>query len=227
MKKNENVRRMFDSITPAYDLLNHLFSFGLDYYWRARLVAESGVRPGQRVLDICTGTGDVLRAFHQRIPRLSGLGVDFSPAMLDRARRKCADLPFTFRLGDALHLPCTPQTFNAASMAFGLRNVEDPYKAIKEMRRVLKPGGKILILELTRPTDPFLRLLYWPYLHVFVPLAGRLISRDAKAYSYLRDTIEGFMAPSEVQELMRRAGFTRVRADALTFGLVTLFIASE
>jgi demethylmenaquinone methyltransferase/2-methoxy-6-polyprenyl-1,4-benzoquinol methylase len=215
---------MFSRIAPAYDRLNRLLSLRIDTLWRRRLVRESGLRPGGRVLDLCTGTGDVLLDFHRGVPGCRGAGLDFSAGMLALARPKLRGLPFALKQGDALAVPYPAARFEACSMAFGLRNLLDVPKGLREMRRLLKPGGRALVLELTRPSALPVKALYWPYLHLWLPLVGRLVSRDGQAYGYLRDTIEAFYEPAAVLKMMRAAGFTQVRAVRLTGGLATLFI---
>jgi len=215
---------MFTRVAPGYDLLNRLLSLRIDTLWRARLVAESGLAPGGRLLDLCTGTGDVLIDFHRRIPGLTGVGLDFSSGMLALAGPKLKGLPFELVQGDALATPFKASSFDACSMAFGLRNLVDVPKGVAEMRRVLKPGGRVLVLELTRPRNPLVKLIYWPYLHLWLPLMGRLISPDGSAYRYLRDTIEVFYEPEAIVAMMGQAGFENARALSLMGGLATLFI---
>jgi len=218
------VRDMFTRIAPGYDLLNRLLSLRIDTLWRARLAAESGLKPGGRVLDLCTGTGDVLLDLHRRIPGVTGVGLDFSAGMLALAGPKLKGLPFELVQGDALATKLRPASFDACSMAFGLRNLVDVPRGIAEMRRVLKPGGRMLVLELTRPRSLPVKLLYWPYLHLWLPLVGRMISPDGSAYRYLRDTIEVFYEPAQIVEMMARAGFANAHALPLFGGLATLFI---
>jgi demethylmenaquinone methyltransferase/2-methoxy-6-polyprenyl-1,4-benzoquinol methylase len=218
------VRDMFTRIAPGYDLLNRLLSLRIDTLWRARLAAESGLKPGGRVLDLCTGTGDVLLDLHRRIPGVTGVGLDFSAGMLALAGPKLKGLPFELVQGDALATPFKAGSFDACSMAFGLRNLVDVPKGLAEMRRVLKPGGRVLVLELTRPRHPLMKLAYWPYLHLWLPLMGRLLSPDGAAYRYLRDTIELFYGPDQVLAMMAEAGLAKPRALPLMGGLATLFI---
>ena len=216
---------MFTRVAPGYDLLNRLLSLRIDTLWRARLVRESGLAPGGRLLDLCTGTGDVLLDFHRRIPGVTGVGLDFSSGMLALARPKLKGLPFELVQGDALKAPFKAASFDACSMAFGLRNLTDVPKGLAEMRRLLKPGGRVLVLELTRPRNPLVKLAYWPYLHLWLPLMGRLLSPDGSAYRYLRDTIERFHSPEQVLAMMADAGLAQARALPLMGGLATLFIA--
>jgi demethylmenaquinone methyltransferase/2-methoxy-6-polyprenyl-1,4-benzoquinol methylase len=226
-RRAADVQDMFSRIAPAYDLLNHLLSMRIDTQWRKRLVQESALGKGQKVADLCTGTGDVLLDFHRQIPGCAGLGLDFSPAMLAIARRKAAGLPFEWVQGDALKTGLKSGQFQAVTMAFGLRNLLDVPKGLREMKRLASPGGRVLVLELTRPKSLLFKMLYFPYLHFWLPLVGRLVSRDAQAYAYLRDTIEAFYSPEQVVAMMRESGLEQVRAIPLTGSLATLFIGDH
>jgi demethylmenaquinone methyltransferase/2-methoxy-6-polyprenyl-1,4-benzoquinol methylase len=218
------LQEMFSGISPSYDRLNRLLSLRFDVSWRRRLVAESGLGPGGRVLDVCTGTGDLLFEFGRRVPGCQGEGLDFSEGMLEVARQKDASRGFRFIQGDALKMPFAPQRFDAVCMAFGLRNVVDLVKAFREMARVTRPGGKVLALELTRPQGLLLKALYLPYLHFYLPLVGRLVSGDAQAYRYLRDSIQGFFEPAQVLGFMAKGGLPKSRAIPLSGGLATLYV---
>jgi demethylmenaquinone methyltransferase / 2-methoxy-6-polyprenyl-1,4-benzoquinol methylase len=209
------VRGMFDRIAPVYDVMNHVMTAGLDRRWR-RLTVEAAVRPGDRVLDACCGTGDLAVAAERRGATVTGL--DFSAAMLERARRKSAAVEWVE--GDLLALPFADDTFDAATVGFGVRNVEDLEAGLRELRRVLRPGGRLGVLEITRPRGllkPFFRLWF----DVLVPLAGKVLP-GGKAYSYLPASVRRFPGPEDLHAVMERAGFANVRFRLLAGGIVAL-----
>jgi demethylmenaquinone methyltransferase/2-methoxy-6-polyprenyl-1,4-benzoquinol methylase len=215
----EGVRRMFDRIAPVYDLMNRVMTVGLDQRWR-KLTAASVVRPGDRVLDACCGTGDLavaaIRAGAGKV-----VGLDFSPRMLERARRKQQSV--TWVEGDVLALPFDDASFDAATVGFGVRNVADLPCGLAELRRILVPGGRLAILEITTPKGalaPFFRL--W-FDHV-VPLLGRLC-KGGGAYSYLPASVRRFPGPEDLAALMRDAGLEEVRYRLLAGGIVALHTA--
>ena len=223
--KEAYVEHMFDEVSPTYDLANRLMSLGVDKLWRRRLVREAGLGRGAAALDVCTGTGEVLFSFARQVPDLQGTGLDFSAKMLELARAKdCWGLSWV--KGSALELPFQAGSFDSASMAYGLRSITDPSLAFAEMARVLKPGGRALCLELTRPRG-LAGLLYWPVLNAYVPIVGALLSGHRDAYRYLRDTIKQFYEPSQVLEFMASAGLVEVRAIPLTLGSATLFVGRK
>jgi demethylmenaquinone methyltransferase / 2-methoxy-6-polyprenyl-1,4-benzoquinol methylase len=210
------VKAMFDRIAPLYDLMNHLMTAGLDRRWR-RLTAEAVVRRGDRVLDACCGTGDLAVAA-TRAGAASVVGLDFSPRMLERARRKHARVEWVE--GDALALPFDDASFDAATVGFGVRNLADLPRGLTELRRVLVPGGRLAVLEITTPRGvlaPFFRL--W-FDHV-VPLLGRVF-RGGGAYSYLPASVRRFPGPEDLAALMGDAGFDEVRYRLLAGGIVAL-----
>jgi demethylmenaquinone methyltransferase/2-methoxy-6-polyprenyl-1,4-benzoquinol methylase len=225
-EKEAYVERMFDGISGSYDLANRLMSFGLDKGWRKRLVRESGVIAGAQVLDVGCGTGDLLMDFARRVPGLKGTGLDFSAGMLEQARRKDR-FALTWQQGSALDLPFASDAFDAVSMAWVLRSITDPARCFAQMARVARPGAKVLCLELTRPTAPLSRLLYWPVLNVYVPVMGTLLSGHRDGYKYLRDSIKSFYQPQEILGFMRQGGLKDVRALPLTLGAATLFVGEK
>ena len=209
------VRGMFDRIAPVYDLMNRLMTAGLDRRWR-RLAAAKAVWPGDRVLDACCGTGDLAIEAERRGGRVVGL--DFSERMLERARRKSGTIEWV--RGDALALPFADGEFDAATVGFGVRNLEDLDRGLDELARVLRPGGRIAVLEITRPRGllrPFFRLWF----DVLVPLAGKFLP-GGKAYTYLPASVRRFPAPEDLSGLLDRAGFEDVRYDLLGGGSVAL-----
>jgi demethylmenaquinone methyltransferase/2-methoxy-6-polyprenyl-1,4-benzoquinol methylase len=211
----EGVRSMFDRIAPVYDLMNRVMTAGLDQRWR-RLAVGEVVWPGDRVLDACCGTGDLAVAAERRGGRVVGL--DFSPRMLERARGKSGTIEWV--QGDALVLPFSDADFDSATVGFGVRNLEDLEGGLRELARVLKPGGKVAVLEITRPRGvlrPFFRLWF----DVLVPLAGRVL-RGGEAYTYLPASVRRFPGPEDLSALMERAGFETVRYRLLGGGTVAL-----
>jgi demethylmenaquinone methyltransferase / 2-methoxy-6-polyprenyl-1,4-benzoquinol methylase len=238
-KSPSRIASMFDAIAGRYDLLNHLLSLGLDRRWRARAVAELGLSEGDRLLDLCTGTGDLaITAAVRRDSGATGLsgpsrviGVDFAAAMLAIAHDKVRARGLTARIplvrGDATSLPLASGSCDAASIGFGIRNVDRPERAIAELVRVLRPGGRLAILEFGFPRIPGVRALYRLYLRRLLPLIGRTISRHGDAYSYLPASVEAFQSPQAFSRLLESAGFTAVRAVPLTLGIVYLFMATR
>ncbi len=212
------VRGMFDRIAPVYDVMNRLMTAGLDRRWR-RLVVRSVVWPGDRVLDACCGTGDLAVEAERQGGRVVGL--DFSPRMLERARRKSGTIEWV--QGDALALPFADGEFDAATVGFGVRNLADLEGGLRELARVLRPGGKVGVLEITRPRGilrPFFRLWF----DVLVPLAGKLLP-GGKAYTYLPASVRRFPGPEDLSALMEGTGFTDVRYRLLGGGCVALHTA--
>ena len=211
----EGVRTMFDRIAPVYDVMNRVMTAGLDRRWR-RLTVRAVVRPGDRVLDACCGTGDL--AVAARRAGATVVGLDFSARMLERARRKDASIEWV--QGDLLELPFEDGSFDSATVGFGVRNVADLERALAELRRVLRPGGRLGILEITRPRGP-LRVFYRLWFDVLIPLAGKILP-GGKAYTYLPASVRRFPGPEELAELMRARGFTEVGFRTLAGGIVAL-----
>ena len=212
------VRRMFDRIAPVYDAMNRTMTAGLDRRWR-RLTAEAVVRSGDDVLDACCGTGDLAIASARAGGQVTGL--DFSPAMLVRARCKAPELEWVE--GDLLALPFPASSFDAATVGFGVRNVEDLDRALAELRRVLRPGGRLGILEITRPRGvlaPFYRVWF----DGVVPLLGKLLP-GGTAYTYLPASVRRFPGPAELAMIIQAAGFGEVRVRLLAGGIVALHTA--
>lgn len=212
------VEAMFDRISPVYDAMNRVMTAGLDRRWR-RLTAEAVVVPEDEVLDACCGTGDLALAAERAGGHVTGL--DFSERMLERARRKSASVRWV--RGDALALPFADGSFDAATVGFGIRNVDDLEAGLRELVRILRPGGRLGCLEITRPRGllrPFFRLWF----DGLVPLAGKVLPGGA-AYTYLPASVRRFPGPEDLAELMRRAGFEDVRWRLLGGGIVALHTA--
>jgi demethylmenaquinone methyltransferase/2-methoxy-6-polyprenyl-1,4-benzoquinol methylase len=213
----EAVRRMFDRIAPVYDLMNRVMTAGLDRRWR-RVAAEAVVRPGDRVLDACCGTGDLALAAERAGGRVTGL--DFSERMLERARRKQQTV--TWVRGDVLELPFADGEFDAATVGFGVRNVADLERALAELRRVLRAGGRLAILEITQPRG-ILRPFYRLWFDGLVPLIGKLLP-GGSAYTYLPASVRRFPGPDELAALMDRVGFAEVEYRLFAGGIVALHL---
>lgn len=219
---------MFDRIAHRYDLLNRLLSLRQDVAWRKKLARHLPDLSSLYLLDIATGTADVALTLIRHSDKITrALGVDMSEKMLEEGRRKVENSGLSSVLsletGDATALKQPDNTFDVTTIAFGIRNVMDPLTGLKEMYRVLKPGGRSLILEFSLPGQPVLRALYLFYFRNILPRIGALISGDSYAYNYLNKTVETFPYGDAFCALMTRAGFENVRAWPLTFGIATLY----
>ena len=214
----EGVQRMFDRIAPVYDVMNRVMTAGLDQRWRRATVREA-VRPGDRVLDACCGTGDLAVAACNAAAG-EVIGVDFSERMLERARRKAPEVEWT--QADVLALPFGDASFDAAVVGFGVRNVEDLAAGLKELRRVLRPGGRLGILEITKPRGP-LAIFYELWFDRIVPLLGRVLPGGA-AYTYLPASVRRFPGPEDLADLLRTCGFENVRFRRFAGGIVALHV---
>jgi demethylmenaquinone methyltransferase/2-methoxy-6-polyprenyl-1,4-benzoquinol methylase len=228
-KDASRISGMFDAIAGRYDLLNHLLSAGLDQSWRRQAIDALELTGQETVLDLCTGTGDLaLAAISEQRRARRVVGVDFSRAMLQIAKTKIADAPAIALLrGDATGIPLAASTVDAVTIGFGIRNVEDPVAAFHEIGRVLRPGGRLAILEFSLPRAKTLRSFYLWYFRRVLPMIGRLVSKHPSAYTYLPESVEAFPTPEAFAEQLRGAGFGTVRARALTFGVVYLFVAAK
>jgi demethylmenaquinone methyltransferase / 2-methoxy-6-polyprenyl-1,4-benzoquinol methylase len=214
------VRDMFDRIAPVYDLMNRAMSLGLDVRWR-RMTARGAVRPGDRVLDVCCGTGDL--ALADREAGGDVIGLDFSERMLARARRKSDAIEWV--RGDATVLPFSDEAFDAVTVGFGVRNLEDLESGLRELARVLRTGGRLGCLEITRPRGP-LRLFFRLWFDGLVPLVGKVLP-GGSAYAYLPASVRRFPGPEDLAAAMERAGFSSVRWKLLGGGIVALHSAEK
>jgi len=219
------IRRMFDQIAPHYDARNRLFSVDRDRAWRRRAARRTGLRPGQTALDLCTGTGKLA---HELVPlvRPGGrvIGIDFSASMLELARNLEPDVEF--RIGDVSRLAEADASIDAVTIGFGLRNLVDRESSVREMHRVLRPGGRLVILEFAPPPSGSLMRGYRIYLDRVMPLVAGLFSRvEGQAYRYLAETVEAFPPPATLAAMLERIGFRPVTVERMTFGIVVLHIA--
>lgn len=222
---------MFDRIAHRYDRLNHLLSAGLDRRWRARAVRELGLTGSEHVLDMCTGTADLAI---EAVTTTKGqarevVGVDFAGEMLRLGLDKVRDAGLQARVhlvrGDATRVPLPDARFDAAMVAFGIRNVQDPVAAAGEFARLLRPGGQLAVLEFGFPRIPGITAAYRAYFKHVLPLVGRLVSKHQEAYTYLPASVEQFPSPEAFADMLRSQGFSSVRTVPLTFGIVYLYIA--
>jgi len=220
----ERVQGMFDAIAGRYDLFNSLASFGEDRRWRRRAAQLARARPGDTACDVCTGTGRLAELLAGRVgPRGEVVGVDFAEAMLDRARRR---LPAVRWLaGDARALPLATAAADLATMAFGLRNIDDPVQALRELHRVVRPGGRVVVLEFSRPGSQWVRRGSDWYNRTVLAAVARRLAPDPAAYAYLAASIAAFPEPAVVTSWFRAAGFPRVRVVRMTLGVVALHVA--
>jgi demethylmenaquinone methyltransferase/2-methoxy-6-polyprenyl-1,4-benzoquinol methylase len=222
----ESIRNLFNNIAPTYDFLNHFLSLGRDCYWRKKAVQGLEGLEGW-ILDIATGTGDVaIEIIHQNDHHRKVFGLDFSHPMIKKAHRKILDKglsqTITLSLGDALSLPFRDNTFRAAMIAFGLRNIMKKEQALSEMVRVIQKGGKVIILEFTFPQKGLMKRLYPIYFQRILPWVGGFISGDQGAYAYLPESVLHFASAENYEEIMTRAGLENVGSQSLTGGVASV-----
>jgi len=225
--KKPHIERMFNSIAPRYDVLNRMLSGGVDQQWRRVVMKEVLDSQPQRLLDVATGTADLaLMAARKGVPQV--IGVDIADQMLDVGRRKVskADLDRRVELlnGDAEKLPFSDRQFDVATVAFGVRNFEDLAAGLRQIHRVLRPGGKLIVLEFSRPRVFPVKQLYAFYNRFILPAVGKLVSGDSGAYTYLPESIAVFPEGDEFLNWMDEAGFTQRKARRLTFGIASVYV---
>lgn len=230
--ERRDVWKMFDRVAHRYDLLNRMLSFGQDVRWRKKMARLLPVRPDQSLLDLATGTGDLLLALYGSGEKIvTGVGLDMAGKMLAIAQHKLRDRGLESELSlvraDANRLPLASGSFDLVTIAFGIRNVVDVPLALREMKRVLSPEGQCMILEFSLPRNRFIRWSYLVYFRHILPVIGALISGDSYAYRYLNETVESFPYGRAFCDLMSEAGFAQVRAIPLTFGVATIYIGQQ
>ena len=222
---------MFDRIAPTYDVLNHTLSANIDRLWRRRVVRCAAAGAPRRILDLATGTGDLALALARAVPGAQVLGLDLSEGMLDGARRKAVatglDARVLLERGDAEHLTLADASVDAVTVAFGVRNFGDLERGLREMARVLKPGGRAVVLEFSTPRNPLFRALYGWYNRRVLPFVGGLVSHDRRAYEYLPASIDEFPAPERFVRMMCDAGFRTCRARSQSFGIAQIYTAER
>ncbi|MDA1194285.1 MAG: bifunctional demethylmenaquinone methyltransferase/2-methoxy-6-polyprenyl-1,4-benzoquinol methylase UbiE [Planctomycetota bacterium] len=225
-KQGSRISRMFDRIAPTYDLLNHLLSANIDVRWRRKAAADLKFTGEERLLDLCCGTGDLAMAMKD-----AGAGTvvatDFSPEMVRHARQKAGDR-IDFQVADTTDLPFADASFDVATVGFGVRNLEDLDAGFREAQRVLKPGGRLMILEFSRPPNAAFRGLYHTYFMIVLPMIGNLVSGGAdNAYTYLPRSVMAFPGPEALADRLRAAGFAHVDIESLTYGIACIHTATK
>lgn len=230
-KKSELVEEMFDNIAPAYDKLNHTLSMGIDRSWRRRAIKYLRPFRPRRMMDVATGTGDFAIALARKIDGCRVDGVDLSDGMMEIGRKKVEKAGLADRIsfakGDCLHLPYPDNTFDAVTVAFGVRNFENLKRGYAEMARVLRPGGQLCVVELAVPESPLVRPFYKFYTSHIIPAVGRLVSSDPRAYTYLPESIAAMPASPRMLELMADSGFDSPRILPLTFGVCAIHTGTK
>jgi len=227
--KREQVERMFDAISPKYDLLNRMFSLGIDQGWRREVVRLLGAEPVQHLLDVATGTADLAIMAAPKAERVTG--IDISEGMLSHGRVKVTkrqlEKKVTLQQADSTALPFADGTFDAVTVAFGVRNFEDLQRGLVEMFRVLKPNGRLFVLEFSKPLHTPMRQLFRFYFHRIMPLIGRTVSKDSEAYTYLPKSVDAFPEGDAFVRMLKEAGAKEATAKPLTGGIATLYAARK
>ncbi len=222
---------MFDRIAPTYDKLNHMLSLGIDRRWRRSAVDALGRFNPQKILDIATGTGDFALLLAKRIKPQQITGADISEGMMAVGREKVKEAGLqdviSFQWEDCTKLSFPDGMFDAVTSAYGVRNFHDLDAGLREMYRVLRPGGHLLIVELTPPPGFPMKQLFWLYAHVVMPLVGRFISHDNSAYTYLPASMEAFPQAEQMEGILRKVGFSEVEWKRFTFGISTMYLAEK
>ena len=230
-EKAQQVEQMFDNIAPTYDTLNHRLSWDIDRGWRKKAIRQLAPHRPQTILDVATGTGDFAILSAQMLKPQTLIGADISEGMMEIGRQKVKRLrldgTISFVKEDCLQLSYEDNTFDAVTAAFGIRNFADLDKGLREMCRVLKPGGHLCIVELTTPVSFPMKQLFHLYSHTILPVYGRLISKDSSAYTYLTKTIEAFPQGERMMDILKKAGFRDAAFRRLTFGISTLYTATK
>ncbi len=225
--KKQQVATMFNNVAGTYDFLNHFFSVGIDKLWRRKLVNLIGINRPKLILDVATGTADLAIA-ETRLQPDKIIGVDISEKMLDVGREKIKKYPnIELQTGDSENLQFPENTFDAVSVSFGVRNFENVPAGLSEMRRVLKPKGKVFILEFSKPSNWLVQKLYYFYFCNVLPFVGKLISKDARAYTYLPESVRLFPDGQKFVELLQQAGYKNIECKPLTFGISTIYIGEK
>jgi demethylmenaquinone methyltransferase / 2-methoxy-6-polyprenyl-1,4-benzoquinol methylase len=225
-KRGSRIASMFDRIAPTYDLLNHLLSANRDQAWRRDAVRRLALTGTERCLDACAGTGDLAAALLAGGAR-EVVASDFAPEMVARAKKKLGDRAEVL-VADTTRLPFPDADFDVATVGFGVRNLEDLDGGLRELHRVLRPGGRLAVLEFSRPTNPLFRAVYYVYFLLVLPLIGNLVSGGAEnAYAYLPRSVLAFPSPAALAARMRAAGFASVEATPVSFGIAHLHLATK
>lgn len=229
--KERQVEQMFDSIAPAYDFMNRAMTLGIDRLWRKKAVGMLRAANPRDILDVATGTGDLAILLARTFPQARVTGVDLSSGMIAVGREKVSKAGLDSRVSlseaDCLALPFADGTFDCITVAYGVRNFADIEAGYREMHRVLRPGGTLCVIELSTPANPLVKPFYRLYTRGIIPLVGRLVSKDTRAYSYLPESIAAVPQRASMCALMERAGFSSARFRSLTFGVCTIYLAAR
>lgn len=228
--KKQQVSEMFNNIAHRYDFLNHLLSMGIDKIWRRKVINLIKPLKPKIILDVATGTGDLALALAKVNPEKI-IGLDISTGMLEKAKMKSKNAQLSqlieFKEGDAENLPFEDNSFDVITVAFGVRNFETLSKGLKELIRVLKPSGKLFILEFSKPSNPIMRKLYFFYFYNVLPTIGKLVSKDSRAYTYLPESVSVFPDGNDLLNILKENGFNNLVCKPLTFGISSIYIASK
>lgn len=229
--KGEMVRGMFNDIAPTYDRLNHILSFDIDRLWRKRVVRIVRKLGAKHIMDMATGTGDLAIAMAQRIEGSTIYGADFSSEMLAVAQQKIDQLGLSERISltecNAEDIPLADESVDAATVAFGVRNFEHQKEALTEIKRTIRKGGSLIVLEFSNPRCTFVRWCYRLYSHYILPAIGRLVSKHATAYTYLPESIDKFASPEAFSALLAEVGFSRIERRSQSMGIAHIYIAHK
>ncbi len=225
--KKEQVATMFNNISERYDFLNHLLRYGIDIYWRKQALKFLKKHQPKQLLDIATGTGDFAIAANKHLNPDKITGVDISAGMLEMGKQKIKKLKLQdkieLKLGDSEKLPFEDNTFDAVIVSFGVRNFEDLEKGLRDMNRVLKKDGALVILEFSKPTNFLFKQIYFTYFKYILPVVGKLISKDQAAYTYLPESVSAFPAGEEFLNILKRNGYINTQCKPLTFGISSVY----
>lgn len=229
--KSQQVREMFDNIAPAYDFMNRAMTFGIDRRWRRKAVDMLRRHSHSTILDVATGTGDLALLLARRTAAESITGIDLSEGMIEVGRKKIEQAGLADRIslqaGDCLALPMADNTFDAITVAYGVRNFENLIAGYREMFRVLRPGGTLTVIELSTPVNPLIKPFYKLYTRFIIPAVGRIVSKDVRAYSYLPESIAAVPQRRAMTALMEQAGFEESAFRPLTFGTCCIYTARK
>lgn len=229
--KGQQVEQMFDNIAPTYDVLNHRLSGDIDKRWRRKAIAQLAPFRPQKMLDIATGTGDFALLAARMLQPQQLIGADISEGMMavgrQKVQRQGLEKIISFRREDCMQLSFADESFDAVTAAFGIRNFKDLDTCLRELHRVLRPGGHLSIVELSAPVRPPMSWFFKIYSHTLLPLYARIVSKDKSAYRYLISSIEAFPQGEEMTQILRKAGFEQVTFRRLTFGVCTMYLATK
>jgi demethylmenaquinone methyltransferase/2-methoxy-6-polyprenyl-1,4-benzoquinol methylase len=230
-ERKKDSYKIFNEIASTYDFLNHTLSFGIDIYWRKKLLKHLPNKNSINALDLATGTGDVALTLvnDPRIKKITG--IDLSKGMIDigikKVKKKGLEKKIFLMLGDGVNIPAGDNAFDLTTISFGIRNFSDPQKSLHDIHRVLKNEGRLMIMEFAIPTNPLIRAIYFFYFRYFLPKIGNIVSKHKDAYTYLNQSVEDFPYGDNFLNLMKNAGFKNLKMQSLTFGIAMLYIGDK